>query len=140
MPAAKVRSTWVSGNLVFKNLAGTVLATFDNSAGIFHVAGAVRTVRRRCTVAEINAGVTVLAAVPGYAYRLVDAYAVAIGGAAATATGVDLTATLSTARKLVAYYDGRDGDTTGRSMVGQHGSLTSEETLVPLLRAGAFAL
>ncbi|MFB2581950.1 alkaline phosphatase family protein [Herbiconiux sp. P15] len=44
------------------------------------------------------------------------------------------------ARKLVAYYDGRDGDVTGRSMIGQHGSLTSEETLVPLLRAGAFAL
>ncbi|MCS5720477.1 alkaline phosphatase family protein [Herbiconiux sp. CPCC 203407] len=47
---------------------------------------------------------------------------------------------LVAARKLVAYYDGRDGDVTGRSMVGQHGSLTSEETLVPLLRAGAFAL
>lgn len=44
------------------------------------------------------------------------------------------------ARKLVAYYDGRDGDTTGQSMVGQHGSLTPEETLVPLLRAGAYRL
>ncbi len=42
------------------------------------------------------------------------------------------------ARKLVAYYDGRGGDTTGRSMIGQHGSLTSDETMVPLLRAGAF--
>ncbi len=44
------------------------------------------------------------------------------------------------ARKLVAYYDGRNGDTTGRSMIGQHGSLTVEETQVPLLRAGAYAL
>ncbi|WP_291055519.1 alkaline phosphatase family protein [Herbiconiux sp.] len=44
------------------------------------------------------------------------------------------------ARKLVAYYDGRDGDTTGQSMIGQHGSLTPEETLVPLLRAGAYRL
>lgn len=43
------------------------------------------------------------------------------------------------ARKLVAYYDGRGGDTAGQSMIGQHGSLTDEETLVPLLRAGAFA-
>jgi hypothetical protein len=44
------------------------------------------------------------------------------------------------ARKLVAYYDGRGGDTTGRTMIGQHGSLTPEETLVPLLRAGAYRL
>ncbi len=44
------------------------------------------------------------------------------------------------ARKLVAYYDGRGGDQAGRSMVGQHGSLTPEETLVPLLRAGAYRL
>ncbi|GAA2222202.1 alkaline phosphatase family protein [Herbiconiux moechotypicola] len=42
------------------------------------------------------------------------------------------------ARKLVAYYDGRGGDATGRGMIGQHGSLTAEESRVPLLRAGAF--
>jgi len=42
------------------------------------------------------------------------------------------------ARKLVAYYDGRGGDMTGRSMIGQHGSITAEETMVPLLRAGVF--
>lgn len=42
------------------------------------------------------------------------------------------------ARKRVAYYDGREGDTAGRSMIGQHGSLTAEETMVPLLRVGAF--
>ncbi|WP_368499665.1 alkaline phosphatase family protein [Herbiconiux sp. A18JL235] len=46
---------------------------------------------------------------------------------------------LVAARKLVAYYDGRGGDTSGRSMIGQHGSLTAEETMVPLLRAGAYA-
>jgi hypothetical protein len=44
------------------------------------------------------------------------------------------------ARKLVAYYDGRGGDTAGRSMIGQHGSMTPEETLVPLLRAGVYRL
>jgi hypothetical protein len=47
---------------------------------------------------------------------------------------------LVAARKLVAYYDGRAGDVTGRSMIGQHGSLTPEETTVPLLRAGAYRL
>jgi hypothetical protein len=36
------------------------------------------------TVAEVNAGKTLLAALgAGYAYRLIDAYAVAVGGAAA---------------------------------------------------------
>jgi predicted AlkP superfamily pyrophosphatase or phosphodiesterase len=43
------------------------------------------------------------------------------------------------ARKRVAYYDGRDLQRTGRNMVGQHGSLTPEETRVPLLRFGAAA-
>ena len=43
------------------------------------------------------------------------------------------------ARKRVAYYDSRDPLGTGRRMVGQHGSLTADETRVPLLRLGAFA-
>lgn len=43
------------------------------------------------------------------------------------------------ARKLVAYYDSRDITMAGRSMVGQHGSLSDEEMRVPLLRLGAFS-
>ncbi len=43
----------------------------------------VRQVRRRCTIAEVNAGVTLLAALPGYKYRMVRAKAIAIGGNAA---------------------------------------------------------
>jgi predicted AlkP superfamily pyrophosphatase or phosphodiesterase len=46
---------------------------------------------------------------------------------------------LVAARKRVAYYDSRDPARTGQNMVGQHGSLTPEETRVPLLRFGAFA-
>ena len=46
---------------------------------------------------------------------------------------------LVAARKRVAYYDSRDTRSTGRNMVGQHGSLTADETRVPLLRFGAFA-
>ncbi|HRN30069.1 MAG TPA: alkaline phosphatase family protein, partial [Terrimesophilobacter sp.] len=41
-------------------------------------------------------------------------------------------------RKRIAYYDSR-ADEKAQSMVGQHGSLTDEETRVPLLRFGAFA-
>lgn len=39
-----------------------------------------------------------------------------------------------------AYYDHRDGDTRAQGMIGQHGSITPEETIVPFLRAGAFAV
>ncbi|AJM77648.1 alkaline phosphatase family protein [Rathayibacter toxicus] len=39
------------------------------------------------------------------------------------------------ARKTIAYYAA--DDTSGRSMIGQHGSLTPEETQVPLLGFGA---
>jgi predicted AlkP superfamily pyrophosphatase or phosphodiesterase len=46
---------------------------------------------------------------------------------------------LVAARKRIAYYDGRDPLRTGRAMIGQHGSLTPEETRVPLLRFGAAA-
>jgi len=47
---------------------------------------------------------------------------------------------LIAARKKVAYYDGRIENDSSRAMVGQHGSLTEEETAIPVLRFGAFAL
>ncbi|GAB3617084.1 alkaline phosphatase family protein [Okibacterium endophyticum] len=43
------------------------------------------------------------------------------------------------ARKRVVYYDGRAEEQSARNMIGQHGSLTPEETLVPLARLGAYA-
>jgi predicted AlkP superfamily pyrophosphatase or phosphodiesterase len=43
------------------------------------------------------------------------------------------------ARKTVAYYDSRTASASGLAMVGQHGSLTPEESRVPLLRFGAYA-
>lgn len=46
---------------------------------------------------------------------------------------------LVAARKSIAYYDGRDERLSGRKMVGQHGSMSREELLVPVLRFGAFA-
>lgn len=45
---------------------------------------------------------------------------------------------LVAARKAIAYYDGRLANPHGRSMVGQHGSWSSAELRVPLLRFGAF--
>jgi hypothetical protein len=52
-----------------------------------------QTVRRRCTAAEINAGVELLPAVPGYTYRMTDAKMIAIGGAASGATDVRILGT-----------------------------------------------
>lgn len=42
------------------------------------------------------------------------------------------------ARAGIAYYDDRPHDKAAQRMVGQHGSLTTEERLVPLIRLGAF--
>lgn len=43
------------------------------------------------------------------------------------------------ARSGIAYYDDRQADKAPQKMVGQHGSLTDEERVVPLIRLGAFA-
>jgi hypothetical protein len=49
--------------------------------------------RVRVTLAQINAGFELLAALSGYAYRLIGWNFTAIGGAAATATSIDLIGT-----------------------------------------------
>lgn len=46
---------------------------------------------------------------------------------------------LVAARARIAYYDTRVEDKSPQRMLGQHGSLTLEESVVPLLRAGAYA-
>lgn len=43
------------------------------------------------------------------------------------------------ARKAIAYYDSRTATSQSMAMIGQHGSLSPEETRVPLLRFGAYA-
>jgi hypothetical protein len=47
---------------------------------------------------------------------------------------------LVAARKGIAYYDSRAESQQGRSMIGQHGSWSPEESSVPLLRFGAYAV
>ena len=46
---------------------------------------------------------------------------------------------LVAARAGIVYYDDRLVDKAAQKMVGQHGSLSPEETTVPLIRLGAFA-
>lgn len=42
-------------------------------------------------------------------------------------------------RAGIAYYDDRSADKAPQKMIGQHGSITPEERVVPLIRLGAFA-
>lgn len=63
----------------------------------------VRNIRAKSTIAEVNAGKTLLPALDGYKYRMVDCLAIAIGGAAGAVTTVDILGTQTTEKKLVAY-------------------------------------
>jgi len=77
---------------------GNTLVIESGGGIVFSEGGNVaRLLRVRSTVAAVNAGVTLLAAVAGKAYRLHDAYLIAIGGAVTTATSVDIKATQATA-------------------------------------------
>jgi len=68
------------------------------------LSGRIFTYRKRLTVAAINAGATLLPAIPGAKYRITDAYAIAIGGAVTSNTTVDLKGTqASSVVKLVAF-------------------------------------
>lgn len=60
--------------------------------------------RQRFTLAEVNAGATLIAAYAGRKARLIDASIIAVGGAAAAGTTVDILATQSASGvKLVAF-------------------------------------
>lgn len=114
-----------AGNLVYSAAGGKVAATGTVVEGIaletstadgdiievMSVAGgglsgqqtAAQVLRSRVTTANVNAGATLLPAVPGFKYRIQDMTMIAIGGAAATATTVDILATQSTSSvKLLA--------------------------------------
>lgn len=54
-------------------------------------------VRQRFTIAEVNAGATIVAAVAAMAFRIVDFTMIAVGGNAETATSVDILGTRSAA-------------------------------------------
>lgn len=93
--AAKVRSKWLStGSLQFT----------ESGAGRLILPNVLYNIRQRFTIAQVNAGVTLLAAIAGFKYRMVHCYAISIGGAAGSVTTVDVQATQgSSAVKLVAY-------------------------------------
>lgn len=58
-------------------------------------------VRRRFTIAEVNAGATLLPAIPGFKYRINDAIMIAVGGAVTSATSVNILGTLAAVSRIL---------------------------------------
>jgi hypothetical protein len=85
---------------VYKKDGGDALVVASGGIAV----GVLLNKRTRATTAEVNAGLVLLSALPGYKYRIVDCTLIAVGGAAATATSVDLLATSggSAVRPIVA--------------------------------------
>lgn len=111
MTVANVKSQWVGGDLYFYDKSGNEILHFDgtnrklivpNGSNLQNAAGGVVNQRFRVTAAQVNAGYTLVPALAGHKYRLIDATIIAIGGAAAGATTVDLLGTQTTGVKLLA--------------------------------------
>ena len=66
--------------------------------------GMALTVRRRFTIAEVNNGDTIVAAVPGMKHRLINAKMTAVGGAVGTVTTIDILGTQSAASAKLATF------------------------------------
>jgi hypothetical protein len=94
--------TGISQDNVRINSGNATLQTLTVTGSVT-IAGAVMNVRQRFTIAEINAGATLVPAVAGKSIRMVSCKAIAVGGAAGAVTTVDVLGTLSTGRKLVAF-------------------------------------
>jgi hypothetical protein len=90
--------------------------------------GTTRSVRTRFTIAQVNAGATLLTAVPGMRYRMVSASAIAVGGAVGATTTVDILGTQSASGvKLVAF---------AQANLTQNTQLTSGGTGAAILAGG----
>jgi hypothetical protein len=88
-------------------VALAILATFS-SVPVIQAAGSDTTIIRpvagsfvynqrfRTSIANVNTGVTLLPAVAGYKYRMIDASMIAVGGAVATCTAVVINGTQAT--------------------------------------------
>lgn len=87
---ANVSSEFIGGDLVFKDKTGAEIFRIDGTNAQMYGPRMVRTLRRRCTVAEINAGLTLLAAIAGFKYRFIDITLIAVGGNASGATAVEV--------------------------------------------------
>src|SRR3990167_6561750 len=91
-------------NLWALDKSGTKLASHDTTGGhLVRKTGDAQVQRFRVTISNINAGYTLLAAKAGWKYRAIHCLAIAIGGAVATVTTVDILGTQTTSVKLFAF-------------------------------------
>ena len=118
--------TWLEGQAIFWDITNgkasmdptvgllpigsvEVAGASTDATGVVRLNGVSHTgrafpLRRRVPIATINAGGTLLPAIPGVSYRLHDAAAIAVGGAVTSVTTVDVKGTQSTSVvKLVAF-------------------------------------
>lgn len=105
--------------------------------------------RFRVTIAQINAGLTLLPKIAGRKYRLVDSFAIAYGGAVGAITTVDILGTQATSSvKLVAYGQAaltqsamvRAGSSGGVLLAdGASAALNDANTAITILKTGADA-
>lgn len=87
----------------------------------------ITSLRARVAIADINAGLTLLPAVPGFKYRLVGCKAIAVGGAAGAVTTVDVLGTQSAASvKLVAFAQANLTQSTVLSAGGTGGTVLAD--------------
>ena len=84
------------GVLTAINAANAFLYGIDPVLKQFYGAGIVNYIKKRFTVAQINAGATILAAKPGLKIQMIDCSMAAEGGNAATATSIEVEAVQST--------------------------------------------
>ncbi len=93
-----------SGDYILKSLQGSTI--YARSSAVQHI-------RTRFTIAEVNAGATLLPAIAGHAYRMVNGAMIAVGGAAAAHTTIDIVGTASAStRKLVAFAVAQTAENT----------------------------
>lgn len=85
-----------SGSQLLVEDGGQIIGTTD---------GTLHSLRKRFTIAQVNAGpVAVLAARSGFKYRMTGCKMIAVGGAVAAVTTIDILGTQATASvKLVAF-------------------------------------
>lgn len=96
-------SRWIAQILKFTNVDGDEVYSINPVNQIISGPRLVNTIRSHATIAAINAGFTLLPAVVGYKYRMVECLAIAVGGNVTSVTTVDVKGVQSSLVKLVAF-------------------------------------
>jgi hypothetical protein len=85
-----------TGVLEFYNSSGTKIYAIDPATRQVFGGAIVNYVKKRFAVATVDAGADILAAKPGWKYRMIDCNMAAEGGSAAGATSVEVSGTQAT--------------------------------------------